>query len=694
MTYKLSTPTEADKLVARLFAAAGGRTCHLLAHEDRCFSDDHGFGLGTIFLKATQSSEAAALNAVRRGIYEWELPNIADATASLQQLLGAKKPAASAEKKATTAYLKAADRIDRALDNLASVGVRLGFVHPRFDARNVEGMPFRRAATVVADTTSVLQGALDFAANFLHPVVRIKIPAIVHMEIVNQADRFFKHRRSSHPNASAALLDHIVSQGGLRVLLRLELRPETEIERTAAFGDPLRNAFQRDTEDDLGDLNLSTPLRSFCDRLIVEAARQHQAITSRGHPVLLLTSDQGLARMALTEGIDPLFFQTVKSSDVFGRRLTGTGFNPFTGHLYKIPLTRLLWEFAATFGSARLSTADNALSVEVASIGDGLTWAPFHSRDELLWVRTNGIDSSMNPLAPTRTAAERKTVGKENKARNRRSNPTQMQPGGIETPQIGFYKFKISSMIRLVGHLATRLEMQSLDVQGVLATKDADGASEYRKFLASGDIIIVDADTWRSTKRLEQLWTALQVCDYLGLRDVLNSVPSYKMFADILAELRVLKPNAEIPFGRRAIPTYGRLATIACAAAPIVDEGLFATPSNPPPAEFARIAIRSFDALSKGERLVSVGQWLECLIRDEGIHPINARTRLEEANSSGALRRSTEGSTTDTRHDRHSIEVLEVVRGEPRVATVHLYRGDFLIPNKSSVSIRIEEGRK
>lgn len=160
------------------------------------------------------------------------------------------------------------------MDAIATCAVRVGLAHPVFDRSCVEGMPYRRGTTIIADTSGALQGGLNFVTRFLHPAVRIKVPAIVHMEIVNQADSFLKRRRATKINTSALLFDHLLSQAGQRVLLRLELREETEVERTLLIGDPLRNAFQRDSEQEWLDLNLSVPLRSYCDRLIIEAARQ------------------------------------------------------------------------------------------------------------------------------------------------------------------------------------------------------------------------------------------------------------------------------------------------------------------------------------------------------------------------------------------------------------------------------------
>ena len=102
------------------------------------------------------------------------------------------------------------------------------------------------------------------------------------------------------------------------------------------------------------------------------------------------------------------------------------------------------------------------------------------------------------------------------------------------------------------------------------------------------------------------------------------------------------------------------------------------------------MALRRFEQLSPSDGIVSVGQWLEALVRYDGVHPIHARDALQEADAAGLLRRSTEGSTTDTRHDDHTLRVLRMSEGRPLVETVHLYRGDFLIPGRASSSLRLQ----
>ena len=251
-----------------------------------------------------------------------------------------------------------------------------GLQHPKFDPQSLEGMPFRRSTTLVADTSGAVQGGLDFVARHLHPVARVKVPAIVQMEIVNFAHRFLSGRHEKKTRSADLLIEHLLSQGGQRVLLRLELQADIEVERTFLLGDPLRSAFQSDRDPELSDLNLSVSIQAYIDRLILESARQHQAQANLGHKVQLLTSDQGLARMALAEGIVPLFFISVAAKDFFGRRLTGTTLDPFTGTLLETSIASLLWELATAFGSARLGTSDDSHSLTVSAIGEGLFLGP------------------------------------------------------------------------------------------------------------------------------------------------------------------------------------------------------------------------------------------------------------------------------------------------------------------------------
>src|SRR5208282_1445156 len=70
--------------------------------------------------------------------------------------------------------------------------------------------------------------------------------------------------------------------------------------------------------------------------------------------------------------------------------LAGTNFHPLNAQLERIPLQSVFWELATAFGAARLISPDGARWVEIAAIGEELTWSPIHSRGDLLWMRSAG----------------------------------------------------------------------------------------------------------------------------------------------------------------------------------------------------------------------------------------------------------------------------------------------------------------
>ena len=123
----------------------------------------------------------------------------------------------------------------------------------------------------------------------------------------------------------------------------------------------------------------------------------------------------------------------------------------------------------------------------------------------------------------------------------------------------------------------------------------------------------------------------------------------------------------------------------------IPEEGVYAAFVMPSLEKFVDIAIDAFEKNRKGERYVLTGLWLEAMAREHDVHPIHARNRLNEAQAAGIIDRFTEGSTPETRFDSHTLNVLEVKNGVPTVRKICLYHGDFILPGKASVSIRLEK---
>lgn len=669
--FNLLSPLQADPLAAAVVQADG--TAELSVSEERAFGRQW-LSLGQVNLVASDLNEVSAVKLVQRGAYEWKLPGLSTAVDHALKLVGLEKSPSE------DAPARDQARIRRAMDEVTSIATRIGLVHPSFDPAALEQMPFRRSTTVVVDTSGVLQGALDFVARFLHPAARIKIPAIAQMEIANQADRFLRIRRSRNnkPNVRMReLFEHLMSQGGQRALLRTELHGDTEVERTYLLGDPLRSAFSKDSDPDVRDLDINSPIRSYADRLILEAARHHQAQSGPAHVVRLLTGDQGLARMAIAEGVRPVYFRANSASKVFGQRLSGQTLDPFLGHVRGVPLTTLLWELATGFGSARLKSQNKEL--QVSAIGEQLSWAPYHAEQDLLWCRELRGTVRKAESKDAKTAADQSADRRTPERVPKRRTPAAKR--GISP-----LRFNVDRLFRLVCTLDDRVDMPVPQVEAFLRSK----ANEYGRFLQSGGMIRSVGGMWTADERIQFLSAALRNERVEEVRGAMLDVPSYAAFAERLKGLAPGEPLEAKELGRGAA-TYRVLGevTLICAS---VASSIYATGNEPSPEEFAAIARDRFSSLNReGGDLVATGEWLEALIREDGIHPEVARQQLDAASEAGLLRRSTEGSTSQLRFRDRVVHVLRSQSGEPAIEEVFLYRGDYLIPGKASVSLRIED---
>ena len=674
--FSLLSPAQADPLAARVVEADGG--CEIWVSEERAF-DDQWLSLGEISLVTSDAKAASAETLVQQGAFEWRLPDLSAALAEASSLLGL------ADNKGRPKDARARDevRLQRAMDAVASIATRGGFVHPSFDPAALEQMPFRRSTTVVVDTSGVLQGALDFVARFLHPAARVKIPAIAQMEIANQADRFLRIRRarSNKPHIRLReLFAHLTSQGGQRALLRVELHGDTEVERTYLLGDPLRSAFDRDSDSDVRDLDINSPIRSYADRLILEAARHHQAQSGPAHMVRLLTGDQGLARMAMAEGVRPLYFAANSAREVFGQRLSGQTLDPFVGHVRGVALTTLLWELATGFGSARLKSQHS--EVQVTAIGERLSWAPYHAEQDLLWC--------IEAQSSATTATPRTKADPPDEGTAVDSQPTRVPTRRERTPARGGMsplRFSVERLFRLVCALDDRVEMAVPQIEEFLGSK----ANEYGRFLQSGRLVESAAGVWTAGERIPFLAAALRHERIEQVREALLEVPSFAAFAGRLRDLAPGKPLATKELGRGST-TYRVLGEVTLICAAVSNSKIYSTPNVPSAEEFSLVARRRFSSLDRdGSDLVATGEWLEALIQEDGIHPEVARGQLDAASEAGLLRRSTEGSTTQLRFRDRLLHVLRTQSVEPVIERVFLYQGDYLIPGKASVSLRIED---
>ncbi|MBY2985105.1 PIN domain-containing protein [Rhizobium leguminosarum] len=681
----LKSPREAERVLAELFSH--GTRCELSVREDKAFINDGWLKLGELTLQPENGEDKAALlDGVHRGAFEWRVNACDSVETDLVTLLAVDDRAKSGAK------------LRRIIDSIAAIGVRAGLVYPQFDPHALEMMPFRRSTTVVADTSGAIQGGLDFVARHLHPAARIKIPAIVQMEIVNFSDRFLSCRRATRTRRADLLIDHLRSQGGQRVLLRLELSADTEIERTFLLGDPLRSAFQKDYDPELSELNLSVEIKGYADRLILEAARQHQAQANFGHKVQLLTSDQGLARMALAEGIAPLYFSSVVGTDFLGKSVTGVSISPFTGSIREISLTSVLWEFATAFGSVKLASYDHEHFLEISAFGEALSWSPYQSHGDLLWCSAIAIDGLLQANSEHDDASGDDGLQPEERIPTDDAvvteNAAPIQVDGASTPvssssKTTIFRPNVEKLFLLIDALDDRQKLSEDEAIKIIAAKSSGGLDEYRRFLTSGGLIRIESGEWQPEAGIKPLAIALRTEEPVALRDCLLNVPSFKMLADNLAALPIGTPLSLSDL-KRGLTTYTVLAECTRIGVMLYEKGIFSTPCEPSPKDFAKLAQARFKELDKGDGLVATGSWLETLVEKDGIHPETAKRLLNDASSKGLLRRTTEGSTLETSFDKHVLHVLRQKNGKPEIREVHLYRGDYLIPDKSSVSLRIE----
>ena len=220
----LTSRNDAHSVLADYFDLTGEHSVHLEVCEDQCFSNGW-LNLGTLTLKPSQdpyhSDRPRDLlwQAVRNGSYEWRTPHKAALERDVVAL--AKDPSEGQK-----------GRLRHALIGLSHAIQRIGLRSPLFDAAFLSQLPLQRSATIVADTNAVLQGALDFAARFLSPVARLKVPAVTQMEVSGWAANYFKLRRDGklEKSAGTGLQAHMQSQGAQRALMRLELTMQTETE--------------------------------------------------------------------------------------------------------------------------------------------------------------------------------------------------------------------------------------------------------------------------------------------------------------------------------------------------------------------------------------------------------------------------------------------------------------------------------
>jgi len=688
----LNSKRNADNILAEILLQGGqpdqlNPTLRLEVREDKCLKNWLGIGEIALFPEPISNFEKEAdaardkiRQAVRLGFFTWLIPPQDELICGMASDLHAGQDT---------------KKIAEATKAILHVAVRCGLSHPVFDAHVLERMQSKRPFSVVIDTSAVLQGGLDFLARHATPSARIKVPALVHMEILNFVDRYFTQRRKARKSPQM-LLDHVNGLGGQRVLLRLEIDQGIEFERPRLGADPLRGIIAPDSDVEDKNLGLQKIQRSFADRLILETAVQHRDKGGPDHPVMLLTSDQGLARMALAESIQPIFFDSNAVSSLFGKKLSGVNFIPFASQGSKLKgtgLIELLWEFATTFGSSRLvyPYQDECFTLEAVALDEKVNWQPYHSYEDLLWTRQGRHPASNGEK--TETQSLESGQGGKNKGERRHAETVRNSQSKRKSSirQSGIYTFSLNSMMQLLGLLHEYGEISDDAGMSELEVKTVKAYRGYYGFLVAGELAIHQNGVLRKTNLLDKFIETLLKVDYSEISEFLCRVDSFHAFKDRLEMGKALK-RQDSGLGHDSFRTYSYLAEICCLGIRFVEDGVFGTPANPQPMKFVTLAFESYRNARAGERFALTGAWLEELSRKHGIHPIRVRQRMAESYQAGYIRRYFEGSTPETRFENRTVQILAIDQGKPIIRTVNLYHGDFLLPGRASVSIRLSQG--
>ena len=282
--------------------------------------------------------------------------------------------------------------------------------------------------------------------------------------------------------------------------------------------------------------------------------------------------------MAMVERIGPIYFRTAGADAFFGKRFTGANFHPFSGELHTTSIPEILWELATISGCARLSAEDPERNLTVHAIGDELAWAPYHSQDDLLWVEfPDGAASPRGPVARGTEATpspERESHAVAEAPRESRARlATRGRPLG-EGAKAALYKVNLDRLFALIDKLETRQQLPLNDVMTTLGVRTASGLNDYRRFLESGEAIIVGEGSWSAAPSLSRIAVVLQNLDTDELRKELRSFPAYVELERVLSQEAVGVAFDTTTFGRAA-STYTALAELG---ASVHGKGFFVTP--------------------------------------------------------------------------------------------------------------------
>ena len=296
----------------------------------------------------------------------------------------------------------------------------------------------------------------------------------------------------------------------------------------------------------------------------------------------------------------------------------------------------------------------------------------FHKNGEIPEQRRLGEDEHRKNFPAKRGSASRESQPKSRK---------------------GSYDFNLNSMFRLIRILNENGTLTDQEGMELIKVGSSVAYAKYRNFLTAGKFAIRRRDRIDKTDSIELLYSGLTSADYISVRNQLANVSSFGQFLERLQVGSGIDQDAS-ELRRDVYRTYSNLAEVCCAGVRLADIGIFGTPNNPGVAKFAEQALDAYESVRGGEAFALTGLWLEELITRFGIHPVQARQRLVEGHQGGYIRRYFEGSTPETRFENRNLQVLSYEHGGIMVRTTNLYHGDFLMPGRASVSLKLSKGER
>src|SRR5438105_3205990 len=120
MSFTLTSPLDGDAFIAQLFELGDARPCRVFVSEEQCFGIGKYLPLGSIQLKQAENTDASCRMAIRRGEFEWSVPDSATTLDAACKLLDIDAPSENTTEQKRKAYEKARDRVRRTLDSTAS----------------------------------------------------------------------------------------------------------------------------------------------------------------------------------------------------------------------------------------------------------------------------------------------------------------------------------------------------------------------------------------------------------------------------------------------------------------------------------------------------------------------------------------------------------------------------------------------